>query len=168
MKKQLLLLLIIAMCLISCKNRKLAIDQQSTKVKTEQKENIQTRTESTGTNQEKETSSEKISDQSGTWIWEEWYRKDLESDTINPVKGLIYKRTTYIKNDITTDRLKTNEAIENHSEIKDSTVLKESITETKSESRTKNLEAEKSNSWIYGLAVIIILIGAVLFALKRS
>lgn len=174
MKKTLSLLLLIAIAMImaivvtGCKNRKLAINRQSSETKTEQKEQIQARTETSGSKQEQVTSSEKISDQSGTWIWEEWYRKDLASDTINPVKELIYKRTTFIKNDITTDRLMSSEMLENHSEIRDSSVLKQTVIEIKSESKTKNLDAEKSNSWIYGLVVIIILIGVVLFALKKN
>lgn len=174
MKKTLSLLLIIAIAMImaivvtGCKNRKLAINQQSSVSKAEHKEQIHARTETVGSKQEQVTSTEKISDQSGTWIWEEWYRKDLASDTINPVKGLIYKRTTYIKNDITTDLAKSSDVHENHSEIRDSSVLKQAVTEIKSESKTKNLDAEKSNSWIYGLVVIIIVVGAILFALKRN
>jgi hypothetical protein len=174
MKKTLSLLLLIAIAMImaivvtGCKNRKLAINQQSSVIKTEQKEQIQARTETAGSKQEKFTSTEKISDQSGTWIWEEWYRKDLASDTINPMKGLLYKRTTFIKNDITSDRIKSSELLENHSEIRDSSVLQQAVTELKSQSKAKNLEAEKSNSWIYGLVVIIIVVGAILFALKRN
>lgn len=174
MKKTLSLLLLIAIAMImaivvtGCKNRKLAINRQSSETKTEQKEQIQARTETSGSKQEQVTTTEKISDQSGTWIWEEWYRKDLASDTINPVKELIYKRTTFIKNDITTDRSKSSDVLENHSEIRDSSVLKQTVTKVKAESKTKNLDAEKSNGWIYGLAVIIILIGVVLFALKKN
>lgn len=172
MKKTLSLLLIIAIAMImaivvtGCKNRKLAINRQSSETKTEQKEQIQARTETSGSKQEQVTTTEKISDQSGTWIWEEWYRKDLASDTINPVKELIYKRTTFIKNDITTDRLMSSEMLENHSEIRDSSVLKEASTKTKSASRKKELEAEMSNGWIYSVLFIIALIAIVLFVRK--
>lgn len=173
MKKTLSLLLLIAIAMImaivvtGCKNRKLAINRQSSETKTEQKEQIQARTETSGSKQEQVTTTEKISDQSGTWIWEEWYRKDLASDTINPVKGLLYKRTTFIKNDITTDRSKSSDVLENHSEIRDSSVLKLVATEMKSESKTKNLDAEKSNNWIYGLILIIFILGFVAFKLKK-
>ena len=173
MKKTLSLLLLIAIAMImaivvtGCKNRKLAINRQSSETKTEQKEQIQARTETSGSKQEQVTSSEKISDQSGTWIWEEWYRKDLASDTINPVKELIYKRTTFIKNDITTDRLMSSELLENHSEIRDSSVLKQVATDIKAESKTKNLDAEKSNGWVYGIVAILVVLALIAVWLKR-
>lgn len=177
MKKTFTLLLLIAITMImaiiatGCKSRKLNKESVSIVDKTKTEESAQVKEQITDSKVHQGTKESKITDQSGTWIWEEWYERDKDADTlISPISGhLLYKRTTYIKNDINKTERAEIADFENHSEIKDSTGTQTIQKDIKSESKTKDLEAEKAgNGWIYGLVILIGLIAVVLYFLKIS
>lgn len=177
MKKTFTLLLLIAIAMImamivtGCKTRKLNKESVSIVDKTKTEESAQVKEQVTDAKSHQETKETTTNDQSGTWIWEEWYHRDKDADTvISPIaKHLLYRRTTFIKNDINkTERTEVAD-FENHSEIKDSTGTLTVQNDIKTESRTKDLEAEKNgNNWIYGLIVLICLIAIMLYFLKIS
>lgn len=169
--KKLLLILILLSVLFSCKSRKLSIDKSSTIDKTviDEKSIV---SEKVTDSKKSEESQQKIStDKSGTWIWEEWYEKDKTADTlINPIpKNLLYKKTTFIQNDKTQSENLDKYFLENHSELKDSTVSKETKNDIKADTKKKDLDAKKESSvgWIWALTGLVLVIGALIFILKK-
>ena len=169
--KKLLLILILLSVLFSCKSRKLSIQKSSTIDKTVINEKS-TVSEKVIDSKKLEESQQKIStDKSGTWIWEEWYEKDKIDDTlIKPVsKNLLYKKTTFIQNDIIKSENLDKSFLENHSELKDSTGSKEAKNDIKADTKKKDLDAKKESSvvWIWALTGLVLVIGVLIFIIKK-
>lgn len=174
MKKTFTLLLLIAIAMImamivtGCKTRKLNKEAVSIVDKTKTEESTQVKEQITDSKVHQETRESKISDQSGTWIWEEWYQRDKDADTvISPISNhLLYKRTTFMKNDINKTETAHVADFENHSEIKDSTGTLTVQNDIKTESKTKQLDAKKESGWILPLAGLLIALVILVFIIR--
>ncbi|MDP3561760.1 MAG: hypothetical protein Q8R83_06255 [Legionellaceae bacterium] len=166
--KKLFLFILILIVISGCKSRKLNKESVSIVDKTRTEESAQVKEQVMDTKSHQETRETTISDQSGTWIWEEWYQRDLNADTIiSPIsKHLLYKRTTFIKNDINKTETVHVADFENHSEIKDSTVTREVLSDVHIETKTKELEAKKESGWILPLAVLLITLLVLVFIIR--
>jgi hypothetical protein len=170
--RNLLLIILLLLAICSCKSRKLSIDKSTTidRSVTAQASNVVEK--SSNVRVDSSRSVKEFTDKSGTWIWEEWYQADKAADTLLtvPKKQLMHKKTTFIQNDKKGKEAVSNAISENHSELRDSSGVKNDKKDIATKSEKKDLDAKKESSvgWIWALSGLVLVIFALVFIIKKK